>query len=98
RSTRDWSSDVCSSDLLKMPITSIQLLVPMAEPKKVILLAGNYASHILEGGGVAPERQQTYPYYFWKPPSTTLTHPGDPIRIPKEIGRASCRERAEQQD
>ena len=64
------------------PVDSVKLLVPIAEPKKVLLLAGNYAEHIKEGGGVATERQNTFPYFFWKPPSTTLTHPGDPVRIP----------------
>jgi len=64
------------------PIDAVKLLVPIAEPKKVLLLAGNYAEHIKEGGGVAAERQNTFPYFFWKPPSTTLTHPGDPVRIP----------------
>jgi 2-keto-4-pentenoate hydratase/2-oxohepta-3-ene-1,7-dioic acid hydratase in catechol pathway len=29
------------------------------------------------------EREETFPYVFMKPPSTTLTHPGDPILIPK---------------
>jgi 2-keto-4-pentenoate hydratase/2-oxohepta-3-ene-1,7-dioic acid hydratase in catechol pathway len=69
--------------VIKTPLSKVKLLVPIGEPKKAILLAGNYADHIKEGGGVAAERQDTYPYFFWKPPSTTLTHPGDPIRIPK---------------
>jgi 2-keto-4-pentenoate hydratase/2-oxohepta-3-ene-1,7-dioic acid hydratase in catechol pathway len=68
---------------LRTGLDGIRLKVPIPEPKKVILLAGNYAEHIREGGGEAPERKETFPYYFWKPPSTTLTHPGDPIRIPK---------------
>jgi 2-keto-4-pentenoate hydratase/2-oxohepta-3-ene-1,7-dioic acid hydratase in catechol pathway len=67
---------------LVQPATSVKLLTPIPMPKKVILLAGNYAEHIREGGGQAPERQETFPYFFWKPPSTTLTNPGDPIRIP----------------
>jgi 2-keto-4-pentenoate hydratase/2-oxohepta-3-ene-1,7-dioic acid hydratase in catechol pathway len=67
---------------LSLALAGAQLRVPIPEPKKVILLAGNYAAHITEGGGQAVERQETYPYFFWKPPSTTLTHPGDPIRIP----------------
>ena len=61
---------------------AVKLLVPIPEPKKVILLAGNYAAHIIEGGGQAAERKDTFPYFFWKPPTTTLTNPGDPIRIP----------------
>ena len=67
---------------LSQPLSATRLLVPIPRPSKVILLAGNYAEHIREGGGQAAERQDTFPYFFWKPPSTTLTHPGDPVRIP----------------
>jgi 2-keto-4-pentenoate hydratase/2-oxohepta-3-ene-1,7-dioic acid hydratase in catechol pathway len=67
----------------RIGLDGVKLRVPIPEPKKAILLAGNYAAHIIEGGGQAPERKETFPYFFWKPPSTTLTHPGDPIRIPK---------------
>src|SRR5205814_2626950 len=67
---------------LGQPLDTVKLLVPLPQPAKVILLAGNYAEHIREGGGQAAERQDTFPYFFWKPPSTTLTHPGDPIRVP----------------
>ncbi len=67
---------------LTQPLASVKLLTPVAAPSKVILLAGNYAEHIREGGGQAAERQDTFPYFFWKPPTTTLTNPGDPVRIP----------------
>lgn len=67
---------------LSRPIKEARLRVPLPEPKKIILLAGNYAAHIVEGGGKAPERQETFPYFFSKPPSTTLTDPGAPVRIP----------------
>jgi 2-keto-4-pentenoate hydratase/2-oxohepta-3-ene-1,7-dioic acid hydratase in catechol pathway len=67
---------------LTLDLKAAKLRVPIPAPKKVILLAGNYAEHIKEGGGMAVERQKTFPYFFWKPPSTTLTHPGDPVRIP----------------
>jgi 2-keto-4-pentenoate hydratase/2-oxohepta-3-ene-1,7-dioic acid hydratase in catechol pathway len=69
-------------DRCAVPVGEVELLVPIPHPQKVILLAGNYAEHIREGGGVAAERQQTFPYFFMKPPSTTLTHPGAPVRIP----------------
>ena len=68
---------------LSRPLKEARLRVPVPDPKKVILLAGNYAAHIQEGGGQAVERAQTFPYFFWKPPSTTLTDPGAPIKIPK---------------
>src|SRR5262249_17665739 len=58
------------------------LLVPIPRPNNLFLLAGNYPEHIREGGGVAGEREQTFPYVFMKPPSTTLTAPGQPVRLP----------------
>jgi len=61
----------------------VQLLVPVPRPNKLFLLAGNYAAHIAEGGGMATEREQTFPYVFMKPPTTTLTDPGRPVRIPE---------------
>jgi 2-keto-4-pentenoate hydratase/2-oxohepta-3-ene-1,7-dioic acid hydratase in catechol pathway len=67
----------------KLATKSVELLVPIPRPNKIFLLAGNYADHIKEGGGNASERQETFPYVFMKPPTTTLTDPGKPIRIPK---------------
>jgi 2,4-didehydro-3-deoxy-L-rhamnonate hydrolase len=65
-----------------IPTERATLLVPVANPSKLLLLAGNYSAHIEEGGGRAEERARTFPYVFMKPPSTTLTHPGRPVRIP----------------
>lgn len=67
---------------LRVPIEEIRLLVPVPSPSKLLLLAGNYSKHIEEGGGRAEERARTFPYVFMKPPLTTLTHPGDPVRLP----------------
>ncbi len=67
---------------LGTPLKGVKLRIPIADPGKVILLAGNYAEHIVEGGGEAVERRETFPYFFWKP-NTALTNTGDPIRIPK---------------
>ncbi len=65
-----------------LPAAQAELLVPLPHPNKIFLLAGNYADHIKEGGGIAAERAETFPYVFMKPPTTTLTDPGKPIRIP----------------
>ncbi|MBQ12529.1 MAG: 5-carboxymethyl-2-hydroxymuconate isomerase [Planctomyces sp.] len=67
---------------LGVATASVQLKVPVANPSKLLLLAGNYSKHIEEGGGQAAERQATFPYVFMKPPLTTLNDPGNPIRIP----------------
>lgn len=71
------------SQSLGVPTGAVQLLVPIPRPNKLFLLAGNYAEHIQEGGGIAAERAETFPYVFMKPPTTTLTDPGEPIRIPQ---------------
>jgi len=68
---------------LAVPTESVQVKVPVPNPTKLLLLAGNYSKHIEEGGGQAAERQSTFPYVFMKPPATTLNDPGNPIRIPE---------------
>ncbi|MCP3692344.1 MAG: fumarylacetoacetate hydrolase family protein [Planctomycetaceae bacterium] len=80
-----WLNDQDEADLgvIRQPVETVQLLVPVPRPNKLFLLAGNYAKHIEEGGGIAAERAETFPYVFMKPPTTTLTNPGDPVRIPQ---------------
>jgi 2-keto-4-pentenoate hydratase/2-oxohepta-3-ene-1,7-dioic acid hydratase in catechol pathway len=64
-------------------VDEARVLVPVPRPNKIFLLAGNYADHIREGGGTAAERAETFPYVFMKPPTTTLTPPGQAVRIPR---------------
>ena len=75
--------DLLDREELTIPVTEVRLLVPIASPPKMFFLAGNYAKHVTERGGTAAERDETFPYVFMKPASTTLTHPGDPIVIPR---------------
>jgi 2,4-didehydro-3-deoxy-L-rhamnonate hydrolase len=82
RELHDWV--INQSKIIGQLLPSeVELLVPIPRPNKLLLLAGNYAEHIKERGGVATERAETFPYVFMKPPSTTLNHPGKPIFIPK---------------
>jgi 2-keto-4-pentenoate hydratase/2-oxohepta-3-ene-1,7-dioic acid hydratase in catechol pathway len=85
RELYSWIERLDEDDLeeLTIPIGDVRLLVPIAHPSKVLLLAGNYAKHVAERGGIAAERQETFPYVFMKPPGTTLTRPGDPIVLPR---------------
>ena len=64
------------------PLSDASILTPIPKPNKLLLLAGNYAKHIEEGGENAVERAQTYPYVFMKPASTTLNRHGGEIPIP----------------
>jgi 2-keto-4-pentenoate hydratase/2-oxohepta-3-ene-1,7-dioic acid hydratase in catechol pathway len=67
----------------QLSLEAAELLVPIPRPNKLLLLAGNYNDHIQEGGGAATERKETFPYVFWKPPTTTLVASGKPVVIPK---------------
>jgi 2-keto-4-pentenoate hydratase/2-oxohepta-3-ene-1,7-dioic acid hydratase in catechol pathway len=78
-----WVDGLAEESLaeLAIPLDDVKLLVPVPRPGKILLLAGNYAEHVVERGGVAAERGETFPYVFLKP-STTLTDPFDPIVLP----------------
>lgn len=80
-----WAQTSGDEHLQKIgkPVGEVELLIPIPKPNKLFLLAGNYAKHIEEGGRKAAEREETFPYVFMKPASTTLTDPGRPVRIPK---------------
>ncbi|MCO5220336.1 MAG: fumarylacetoacetate hydrolase family protein [Thermomicrobiales bacterium] len=49
----------------------------------IFLLAGNYQSHIIEGGGSAVDKEKINPRPFIKP-STAIIGTGDPILIPPD--------------
>jgi 2-keto-4-pentenoate hydratase/2-oxohepta-3-ene-1,7-dioic acid hydratase in catechol pathway len=75
--------DLLARQELAVATEEVKLLVPIGAPRKLLLLAGNYAAHVAERGGTTAERAETFPYVFMKPPTTTLTHPGDPVVIPR---------------
>lgn len=52
-------------------------------PPTIFLLAGNYQSHIIEGGGSAVDKEKINPRPFIKP-STAIIGTGDPILIPPD--------------
>lgn len=68
---------------LQIDPTSVSMLPPLLTPRKFLLLAGNYMEHIEEGGERAEEKQNTFPYFFMKPPSTTLTGAHQAVFVPK---------------
>jgi 2-keto-4-pentenoate hydratase/2-oxohepta-3-ene-1,7-dioic acid hydratase in catechol pathway len=63
------------------PLAEVKLLAPLPCPGKLFLLAGNYAEHILEGGGIYPGKEKMIPRFFMKP-CTAVIATGDAIRIP----------------
>ncbi|HUD77986.1 MAG TPA: fumarylacetoacetate hydrolase family protein [Streptosporangiaceae bacterium] len=59
---------------------SAELLTPVSYPRKVLCAGVNYRKHIREMGGEVPG-DDWEPFFFLKPPSTTVTGPADPIVI-----------------
>jgi 2-keto-4-pentenoate hydratase/2-oxohepta-3-ene-1,7-dioic acid hydratase in catechol pathway len=69
------------------PVDGVSFRPPVPGARKLFCLAGNYQEHIREGGGTTYRKEETYPYFFMKPPSTALIGSGEPIRLPR-IGKA----------
>ena len=68
-------------------LADVQLCAPLTQFSKLMLLAGNYAAHVEEGGSRAPDKDNSTPRVFMKPPSTTVIGPGEPILIPPNAVR-----------
>lgn len=65
------------------PLASLQLKAPVPQARKVLALAGNYQEHVREGGRPTHAKEETYPYFFLKPGSTSLVGTGEPILYPR---------------
>ncbi len=75
-----WAQAHGAEDLTE-PLEQTKLLAPIPRPGKLLCLAGNYAEHILEGGGTFPGKEKMIPRFFIKP-NTVIIGTGDAIRIP----------------
>ncbi|MBX3011042.1 MAG: fumarylacetoacetate hydrolase family protein [Caldilineaceae bacterium] len=69
------------------PLSSVKLAAPIPCPGKLLCLAGNYASHIEEGGGKFAGKEKMIPRFFIKPCDTVIGT-GGAIRIPPSTGFA----------
>ncbi len=66
---------------LRLPLDQVTLAAPLPRPGKLMCLAGNYASHIEEGGGSYVGKEKMIPRFFIKP-CTAVTATDQPVRIP----------------
>ncbi len=69
------------------PLSAVKLAAPLPCPGKLLCLAGNYAEHIQEGGGVYVGKEKMIPRFFSKPCSTVIAT-GEAIRVPKSTAFA----------
>jgi 2-keto-4-pentenoate hydratase/2-oxohepta-3-ene-1,7-dioic acid hydratase in catechol pathway len=68
------------------PVPGARLLAPIRFPSKVLCAGANYYAHLTEMGIDRPERAGQ-PYFFLKPPTTTVIGPDDEVLLPARPGR-----------
>ena len=64
-----------------MPLAGLTLGPVLPRPPKILLLAGNYQSHITEGGAPQVNKAEITPRFFQKP-GTAVIGTGEAIRTP----------------
>ena len=62
------------------------LLAPVRFPAKVLCAGANYFDHLTEMGIDRPRTPVT-PYFFFKPPTTSVIGPGEAVVLPRRAGR-----------
>ncbi|MGH3970305.1 MAG: fumarylacetoacetate hydrolase family protein [Mycobacterium sp.] len=74
-----------SIDDLTRTVPDCELLAPLTYPAKVICAGANYSDHVAEMKVPQPD-PATPPFFFLKPPSTTVIGPGVPVPYPPGDG------------
>jgi 2-keto-4-pentenoate hydratase/2-oxohepta-3-ene-1,7-dioic acid hydratase in catechol pathway len=70
-----------ASRLEAIPLAELTLGPVLPRPPKILLLAGNYQSHITEGGAPPVNKAEITPRFFLKP-GTSVIGTGEAIRTP----------------
>ncbi|GCB43958.1 fumarylacetoacetate hydrolase family protein [Streptomyces sp. NL15-2K] len=78
-SLRDWTPAVSEA------VAGARLAPPLTYPGKVLCAGANYWDHVAEMGIERPDALGE-PFFFLKPPTTTVTGPGDPVPLPGYAG------------
>jgi 2-keto-4-pentenoate hydratase/2-oxohepta-3-ene-1,7-dioic acid hydratase in catechol pathway len=74
---------VQQGDVERLDASTVTLGPALPNPASIYLLAGNYQSHITEGGAAPVQKSQITPRPFIKP-GTAVIGTGDPIVIPPD--------------
>jgi 2-keto-4-pentenoate hydratase/2-oxohepta-3-ene-1,7-dioic acid hydratase in catechol pathway len=79
----DGADAAATGSVPTIPESDVTLKAAVQTPPTIFLLAGNYQSHLIEGGGSAVEKNTVNPRPFIKP-TTAIIGTGDPIVIPPD--------------
>lgn len=77
------ANEIVSGSEASISLDDVRVRPPVPNANKLLCLAGNYQSHIEEGGGTFLGKEKTWPRVFMKPPSTTIIGQGDTIILPR---------------
>lgn len=86
----DW--DAVAPELRRLPVADLEVVpgvrleAPVQYPPKVICAGANYFAHLAEMGVPRPDPVGA-PYFFLKPPTTTVVGPEDAIVLPDRPDR-----------
>lgn len=72
------------------PSTSAQgarFLAPIRFPRKLLMAGANYSDHIKEMGAELPDKTKAGPYFFQKPPTTSIIAPGEAVIVPRGVNQ-----------
>lgn len=85
-----WSTvaaELRTVDVARLPSAGdVRLDAPIRFPRKVVCAGANYFAHLAEMNVPRPDPVGA-PYFFLKPPTTTIIGPGDPIVLPDRPDR-----------
>ena len=70
------------NDFPSLSFDQVTLLAAVPFPGKILALAGNFQSHIQEGGGAAVDKSKITPRVFMKP-GTSIIGTNEPILLPQ---------------
>jgi 2-keto-4-pentenoate hydratase/2-oxohepta-3-ene-1,7-dioic acid hydratase in catechol pathway len=79
---RELEAELRALDPSALPLEpDAALLAPITYPRKLICAGANYYDHATEMGTMVPDADAT-PFFFLKPPTTTIVGPGAEVQLP----------------
>jgi 2-keto-4-pentenoate hydratase/2-oxohepta-3-ene-1,7-dioic acid hydratase in catechol pathway len=70
------------------PVGEARFLAPIRYPRKLLMAGANYSDHMAEMGGEHPTPETGKPFFFTKPPTTSIIGPSEPVVIPSGVAQA----------
>jgi 2-keto-4-pentenoate hydratase/2-oxohepta-3-ene-1,7-dioic acid hydratase in catechol pathway len=63
----------------------VKFLAPIRYPRKLLMAGANYVDHVQEMKGPVATRETHRPFFFLKPPTTSIIAAGEPLLLPDAV-------------